>query len=143
MRCFNHPTYEAAGVCRNCGRGICHDCIAVVEDAIACKGKCESRVGAIQRMVANNQVTYRSTARQMWQGGLWAVFAGILFGVMGGIFIDFVDRDFAQYLGGSLVALGLLLVVRGVSAMKSSGHYMKLANDASDQPVTSNMDRYR
>lgn len=136
MRCFNHPTNDAAGVCRNCGRGICRDCIAMSEDAVACKGRCEARVAAIQRMIQGNQTNYRTTARLMHQGGIYSFFAGILFIAMGGIFSQFVGNDFGMYLGALFAVLGILILIRGISAIRSSRTYAQMARDAADQPVT-------
>ena len=143
MRCFNHPTHDAAGVCRNCGRGLCFDCIAISDGAVACKGQCEARVAAIQRMVQNNQLTYRTAAGQMRQAGVYSVFAGLLFMVMGGIFLQFVGADFGRYLGASFVIFGILILIRGASQMWASRSYTKLAQDASDQPSRSTLEHFK
>lgn len=55
MKCYNHSTKEAVGVCKQCGRAICHDCIAREVRSIACKERCEQHVerldGFLERSV--------------------------------------------------------------------------------------------
>jgi hypothetical protein len=141
MHCFNHPTYEAAGICRNCGRALCHDCIAIREDAIACKNKCEARVEAIQRMIATNQITSSSLPTQLWQSGIYAVASGLLFLLMGTVFFVFVGGDFGHLLGGCFFVLGVLIAIRGASAMKTSRKYPRTPK-ADASPTTSNLERF-
>ncbi len=49
MNCFAHRDRPAVGLCLDCNRGVCAECAAEVEDAIACRGRCEGRV---KRLVA-------------------------------------------------------------------------------------------
>ena len=43
MRCYDHTTDEALGICRHCGRGLCAKCANEVKGVLACKG-CMSEV---------------------------------------------------------------------------------------------------
>ncbi len=128
MQCFNHPTYEAAGVCRNCGRALCHDCIAICEEAVACKGKCEARVEAIQQMITTNQVTSRALPGQVRQNGIYAMACGVLFALMGGIFFVLVGADFGRFLGAIFILLGVMIALRGVAALRISRKYASKSN---------------
>lgn len=47
MSCFNHPTANAVGVCKHCGRNLCHDCLSDELDSVACKTRCVDKVKAI------------------------------------------------------------------------------------------------
>jgi hypothetical protein len=49
MKCFTHLGEEAVAVCRACGRGACAACAAEVRDTVACRGRCEHRVGLLVR----------------------------------------------------------------------------------------------
>src|SRR5437660_197873 len=51
MNCFNHRELPAVGLCKSCGKALCEACVAEVRDGLACKGKCEERVGMINRMI--------------------------------------------------------------------------------------------
>jgi hypothetical protein len=143
MHCFNHPTYEAAGVCRNCGRALCHNCIAICDDAVACKGKCEARVEAIQRMIATNQITTQSLPAQIWQGGIQALAVGVLFALMGGIFFAFVNDDFGRYLGASFIVLGAIVAIRGATAIHNSRKYPRAASSNPATSTTPSMERFK
>jgi hypothetical protein len=143
MHCFNHPTYEAAGVCRNCGRALCHDCIAICEEAVACKGKCETRVEAIQQMITSNQVTTRSLPTQMWQAGIYAVAAGLMFVLMGSVFITFINDDFGHYLGGSFLVLGVLIIIRGATAIRNSRKYPRAPSKTPNISATIITERFK
>jgi hypothetical protein len=135
MHCFNHPTYEAAGVCRSCGRALCHDCIAICEEAVACKGKCEERVTAIQHMITMNQVTSRSLPTQMRQGGIYASTVGLMFAVMGGIFFACINDDFGHFVGGAFILLGTMILIRGVTAVRNSLKYPRTDNKKPAAPT--------
>lgn len=94
-------------------------------------------------MVQNNQLTYRNYASQLRQAGVHFVFAGLLFVIMGGMFIQFIGADFGRYLGAIFIVLGVLVFIRGVGNMWASGSYTKLAIDASDRHTNSNLEQYR
>ncbi len=54
MRCFRHNVTEAVGVCEQCGKGLCPECLVDLEYGIACKGVCERAVKAVNDFVARN-----------------------------------------------------------------------------------------
>lgn len=70
MECFYHPDVAAAGVCKNCQRGICRDCIAEVADAISCTGRCESQAAGMGKMWRLGPKTYGGTAAYMLAFGV-------------------------------------------------------------------------
>ena len=53
MDCFNHPDRSAVGVCKSCGRGLCHDCAVDSPNGLSCKG-CEARVRLMNKIIDNN-----------------------------------------------------------------------------------------
>lgn len=46
MRCFYHQQDEAVGICKNCLRGVCADYGVDLDDGLACRGRCETKVQA-------------------------------------------------------------------------------------------------
>lgn len=58
MKCFYHPESDAVGVCHCCQRGLCPQCAQEVVKAIACKGRCE------QDVLALNDLTSRIERRK-------------------------------------------------------------------------------
>jgi hypothetical protein len=58
MECFYHPAVAAAGICKNCHRGICRECAVELEDGIACPNRCEAQVGALSRAWRHNALYF-------------------------------------------------------------------------------------
>jgi hypothetical protein len=56
MKCFVHQSADAVGLCRNCSRGVCAECAADRPSGVACKGRCESAVDAMDALVRRNVV---------------------------------------------------------------------------------------
>jgi len=48
MKCFYHASQDAAGVCPQCGKAACHDCLKEVDGGILCKGCIAQRLKAVQ-----------------------------------------------------------------------------------------------
>jgi hypothetical protein len=46
MKCFNHQEFEAVGVCRNCSKTVCRECLFSTEFplGVVCSEKCFERV---------------------------------------------------------------------------------------------------
>jgi hypothetical protein len=61
MSCFNHSDKVSVGGCKNCGRGLCRDCIASDLDSIACKNRCEEKVKAIDAFMQKAVLTKYNT----------------------------------------------------------------------------------
>jgi hypothetical protein len=36
MKCFNHPTLDAVGICSGCSRGVCMDCVVPNTTVCSC-----------------------------------------------------------------------------------------------------------
>jgi hypothetical protein len=86
MRCFTHREIEAVAVCRGCGRGTCSECLTDVGGVIACRGRCEGRVAALEQVLAGDgaarlrgRETYRLAAQQQRMRAI--VFLVLLAGV--------------------------------------------------------------
>jgi hypothetical protein len=61
MKCFYHPQSDAVGTCKHCHRGVCRECAAERMDGIACLGRCEASVDAVNALIQRNiQVAVRS-----------------------------------------------------------------------------------
>lgn len=55
MKCYNHHDRDAVGVCKNCSKGICPDCLTEVDNDIACIGKCEGVLRAKSKQTKTNK----------------------------------------------------------------------------------------
>jgi hypothetical protein len=81
LRCFYHPDANAVGTCKHCHRGVCSACAAERDGGLACRGRCEADVDAVNALIAKNiQVVTGSP----WPTALrvvvyWAVSAGLAY----------------------------------------------------------------
>jgi hypothetical protein len=80
MKCYYHPEVDAVGTCKNCSRGICPECLAELDNAIACKNRCEERVLAVERLVNRNITAMTKGARS------YLVLA-LVYGILGIVFV--------------------------------------------------------
>ncbi|MBY0280551.1 MAG: hypothetical protein K2W94_00120 [Alphaproteobacteria bacterium] len=53
MRCFSHPIVESVGICKNCHKGLCPECLIDCDNGLACKG-CENHVRVLNRFLDNS-----------------------------------------------------------------------------------------
>jgi hypothetical protein len=139
MRRFNHPGSEAVGVCRHCGRGLCSECIAIVEEAVACRGRCEARVVAIQRMLRANPLVFYTAGRQWRSSGVYVSFVGAVLAVLGGVVLYASDQNETGMLilGGLFLGFGAIMLLRGAVMMRTSRTYKQIAIETSADPSSS------
>ena len=52
MNCFYHPGAVAVGICKSCGKGICHECAHDLGKGLACRGRCEDDAKALIALMA-------------------------------------------------------------------------------------------
>ncbi len=74
MNCFHHPTVVAVGICKNCHRGLCSDCAAPAPNGLACRGRCETEVEALDRIVQRSK-TAHAKAAGLYQRGAYVLAA--------------------------------------------------------------------
>ena len=122
MNCFNHRAVPAVGLCKSCGKALCGDCLTELPNGLACKGKCESRVTMINRMVDSSAKRLDASAKilsaarqQMRSVGLFCLLMGIGFDVFA-VWAYFETAGFLPYFiglaGAFMSVLGLALLRR-------------------------------
>jgi hypothetical protein len=79
MNCYNHKGVPAIGLCKSCGKALCENCIAELTNGLACKGKCESRVEMINRMLDMNPQIINAARHQVKTAGVSGLVVGIGF----------------------------------------------------------------
>ncbi len=82
MNCYYHPDTPAIGICKHCGRGLCTDCAAFVDDCLACKNRHEEQVHDL------NQLAQRSILQSKRIGSNYLRNA-IFYGLVGFAFAGF------------------------------------------------------
>ncbi len=79
MKCFNHDTNEAVGVCKHCSKGLCIDCCTDLGHGIACKNLHEKEVEQVNSLIENNKKAFASQPRATLIMPIFYLFMGIAF----------------------------------------------------------------
>ena len=105
MKCFYHQQTEALGLCKNCMRGICAECLVDVGNGLACRGGCEEEVRIYNDLLQRSRRAYPRLA---------SLCTGI--GVVSGVFgLISVAVSFAARTGQvSMLTAGVLSIGGGV-----------------------------
>ena len=54
MNCFYHTDKPAIGLCKSCHKGLCGECVTETNGSIACKGRCETDVDAVEKVIRHS-----------------------------------------------------------------------------------------
>jgi hypothetical protein len=63
MRCYQHPSVDAVGICRSCQKGLCRECAVDLGQGLACQNSCEQAVRDLIVMVDYTRKAYRTGSR--------------------------------------------------------------------------------
>lgn len=118
MKCFNHNAAEAVGVCKSCGKGLCHKCAAELPNGIACKDSCEKRVNLLNSMIDGSANVMSASNKQIKNMAYFAIVFGFLFIVLGVIL--FVKDEVTGIL---FVAMGSVFIVSGIIRSRKNSLY--------------------
>ena len=83
MVCFYHPDKPAVGLCRHCQRGLCSDCAVLVDDVLACQGRHEEQVHALEEMTNQNILKSKRTRSDYLRNTVFYGVVGLLFTAFG------------------------------------------------------------
>jgi len=109
MNCFYHSEKAAVGICKSCGRGLCMDCAADIQNGLACKDRCEERAARINKIIDRNPQMIAAANTQVLTQKIVLLLLGLV--IMGlGVFVGF-DRTIY---GVPLILLGVVFLVRGI-----------------------------
>jgi hypothetical protein len=87
MNCFYHPDVNAVGICQQCGKSACRDCIDDFGGAMLCNG-CVSRKQAAQAQLAQKEEQHRvfqqgdikrQASRRIWWSYIVAALAAVFY----------------------------------------------------------------
>jgi hypothetical protein len=114
MKCYNHLEVDAVGLCKSCGRGLCHDCVSEVGTSISCKNRCESDVAAINEMLQRGRTAYQKTSSTMFRSGFFILLLGAVFLIIG------LLTSMSSGPNYFLIVMGILFVAWGISHFVSA-----------------------
>ena len=105
MVCFYHPERPAVGLCKACQRGLCAECAAQVGESLACRGRHEAQVTAMETMLQKNLLQAKRVGSDYLRNTIFYGVVGLLFAVFGGTQLRFLGLQAAVYL---VIGLALL-----------------------------------
>jgi len=113
MKCFNHNVRDAIGICKNCQRALCEDCLIISNGYISCKGECEA---AISKDLSDKQVNNRVNAFALrYQFGLVMFF--IIIGLLSSIYSVYLllsGAEYSSFWGLIFGAIGGVFLLSGI-----------------------------
>lgn len=101
MRCFVHAEKESVGVCKNCCKGLCPECVGDNATSLACRDQCEERVKIIENYLT--QTVYKKANVSL----IASVLLSFVMIGNGIFFFNYEEKAYGIFFG--LVGLGLLL----------------------------------
>ena len=107
MKCFQHQTQEAVGICKSCGKGLCAECAYERDRGIVCGRVCLKYIVRLDHY--NEQLLDASKANNVRNGVLFLTI-GISLGAWG--FITGRSMLLMEFLGVVLSVFGVLSLWR-------------------------------
>ena len=84
MKCFNHNDEEAVGICKNCCKAVCKQCLVPNEyDYIVCSIKCLEEVLVYQNMMDKAKMAYGLKPGRFPVSIIFLLMAGAFFAIIG------------------------------------------------------------
>jgi quinol-cytochrome oxidoreductase complex cytochrome b subunit len=124
MRCFYHEIVDAVAICKNCNRGVCHECAIEFANGVACKNRCEAEVEAVNQMIDRSKTSHQKTSSAYSRNAVVYLMFAVVFGVWG------VSELTARPLVGWLMALlAIIFLVAAFFSYSTSRKYMQPESD--------------
>ncbi len=117
MNCFVHSPAAAIGICKHCGRGLCRDCVVEVALSLACKGRCETEVAAMNELTHRAKSSFQKAASSYTKMAVFMGLAGLLFTGLGALTLNIDKAGFIP------LALGLLFLLGAAGLFHSARSY--------------------
>ncbi|MFM9945255.1 MAG: hypothetical protein ACKVQB_08495 [Bacteroidia bacterium] len=112
MKCYNHHTHDAVGICKHCQKGICMDCVADTGGGLACKDSCRENVESLNRIVDRQVRMYGSSSQAIKMRTLFYIAFAVFFVLMG------FQMGQNQILQIAFIAMGVLFLVMSLSTYR-------------------------
>ena len=126
MRCYYHHVRPAVGVCRACGRGVCEECAADLNRALACRGRCEEDatrlVGLVDSSIRQAE-SYRVAQKSAFQSQKTVCALAAVMGLLIAAWCVMLGPTFmiGAVLGVLLAVFGVFGTYRAARAERGAG----------------------
>lgn len=106
MNCYVHPEVSAVGTCSNCGRGICQQCMTVVDSKIYCRACAAAGATSLQE---TNGLAIASLVLGIISVPLDFCYGAGLLLAIAAVIMGFVARNQIKQTGGKQKGSGMAL----------------------------------
>jgi hypothetical protein len=103
MKCYKHHEIDALGMCKNCNKGLCNECVVDVGSGIACRNSCEQAVKDVNEIISRGKGMCNSTSGSLYRT---AVMSGLL-----GLFFIFYPLFFKPFLTSFFLPVGVIFLL--------------------------------
>jgi hypothetical protein len=107
MKCFYHTERDAVAMCKSCNRGLCPECSADVPPGVACRGRCEADVAALNLVIERSKTAYQKTGTAYRRNAIATLIMGLFF-VAFGILPVLLSQSYGAFFMAPLGAVFLL-----------------------------------
>lgn len=108
MKCYQHRSIDAVGVCKSCGKAVCPDCAVELGFAITCPGACEETARAYHKLNNNSIAVYQEQKKNRYFAPSFFTVLGIVYLVYGYI-ENCAFSSFTVILGLCFFIFGMVL----------------------------------
>jgi len=117
MKCYNHRETDAIGICKNCNKGLCKDCVTEIENGLACTATCIDEVEQINALINKSKLSHATAAGSYNRSAYISGSMGVIF-ILWGIKTEGVT--------GFLTAMGVLFIIASVFSFIAAKKYKKM-----------------
>ncbi len=110
MNCYYHPAASAIGICKHCQRGLCSECAAIIDDVLACKGRHEEEVRALEQLTIRNLFQSKRVASAYNRNAIFYGLVGVLFTGFGAMQYRFLGLQAVFF-----ILIGLFLLYAAIA----------------------------
>lgn len=118
MFCYYHPGQPAVGLCKHCQRGLCSECIALVDDCLACKGRHEAEVRAGEKLARRNNLQSDRLGLVYVRNAIFYFLVGVVFAGLG-----LLQYRFAGLQAVVFILVGVFLLYAAIANFLESRKY--------------------
>lgn len=118
MQCYYHIGQQAVGTCVHCQRGVCAECMTLVDDRLACKDRHEPQVEAANHVLVRAIVQAQRVGSGYLRNAVFYGLAGALFAGFGLVQYRFLGLQAVFF-----TLIGLFLLYAAVANLVESQKY--------------------
>ncbi|MBK3518481.1 hypothetical protein [Carboxylicivirga marina] len=103
-------------ICKNCNKGLCHECLTEIENGIACTATCIDEVKLVNSLINRNKDSYKTASSAHQRNAYIYVSIGLVFLVWGYLLDGFF---------GFLTIMGVIFVIGAIFSFNNANKYKK------------------